>query len=71
MYIHIYVYTYIRRKSSRKICFLTCAVFRHIFPKNVTFWHRRYKTFLNGKKCDDSAWTEKCISLPVSDISEA
>ena len=39
------------------------------FPKNVTFWHRQYKTFLNGKKCDFSAWTEKCISLAVSDFS--
>jgi len=27
------------------------------------------KKILNGKKCDDSAWTENCISLPVSDFS--
>jgi len=27
------------------------------FPKNVTFWPRQYKTFLNGKKCDDWAGT--------------
>ena len=34
-----------------------------------TFWPCRYKTFLNGKKCDDSAGTEVCFSLPVSDLS--
>jgi len=39
------------------------------FPKNDTFWPRRYKTFLNGKKCDDSAGTQTCFSLPVSDLS--
>jgi len=36
------------------------------FPKKVTFWPRRYKTFLNGKKCDDSVGRETCFSLPVS-----
>ena len=35
------------------------------FPKNVTFWSRWYKTFLNGKKCDNLAGTETCFSLPV------
>ena len=49
--------------SHTKICFLTCDVFCHILPKNVTFWPRRYKTFLNGKKCDDSAET-KGLSYP-------
>ena len=62
---------------------VTCDIC-HISGKNVTLSHtifffnlwrflshpsRSYKTFLNGKKCDDSAWTEKCISLPVSDFS--
>jgi len=37
--------------------------------KNVIFWPRRYKKKLNGKKCDDSAVTETCFSLPVSDMS--
>ena len=32
--------------------FFTFAVLCH---KNVTFWPHRYKTFLNRKKCDDSA----------------
>ena len=39
------------------------------FPKNVTFWPRRYKLFLNAKKCDDSAGTETYFSLTVSDLS--
>jgi len=60
--------------AHENIFFWLVTFFVTSFPENVTFWHRRYKTFLNGKKCDDSAWTEKCISLPVSDfthISEA
>jgi len=39
------------------------------FPKNVTFWPRRYKTFLKGKKCDDSAGTETGLSFTVSNLS--
>ena len=50
--------------SHTKILFLTCDVFCH-----TTFWPRRYKKILNGKKCDDSAGTETCFSLPVSDLS--
>jgi len=42
---------------AHEIFFLTHDVFCHI------------KTFWNGKKCDDSACTEKYISLPVSDFS--
>jgi hypothetical protein len=33
-------------------------------PKNVTFWPRRYKTFWNGKKCDDSAGTVPSYLFP-------
>jgi len=55
--------------SHTKIFVELVTFFVTSFPKNFTFWHRRYKTFLNGKKCDDSAWTEKCITLPVSDFS--
>jgi len=55
--------------SHMKIFFWLVMFFVTSFPKNVTFWPRRYKTFLNGKKCDDSARTETCFSLPVSDLS--
>ena len=54
--------------SHTKIFFVSSDVFCYI-PKNVTFWPRRYKKNLNGKKCDDSAGTETCFSLPVSDLS--
>jgi len=55
--------------SHTKILFLTCDVFCLSFPTNVTFWSRRYKNFLNGRKCDDSTGTETCFSLPVSGLS--
>jgi len=55
--------------SHTKIIFSTCDVFCHILPEIVTFWPRRYKTFWNRKKCDDSAGTETFLSLPVSDLS--
>ena len=47
--------TFLRRKwrSRTRICFWTGVT---SFPENVTFWPRRYKTFLNGKKCDDSEY---------------
>jgi len=46
--------------------FLNGHVFCHILPKKRQirerkFWPHRYKTFLNGKKCDDSAGTETCF----------
>jgi len=54
---------------TRKYFFQLVTFFVTFFPKNVTFLPRRYKMFLNGKKCDDSAGTETCFSLPVSDLS--
>jgi len=51
--------------SHTKIFVLTCHFLVTSFPKNVTFWPRRYKTFLIGKKCDDLAGTETCFSLPA------
>jgi len=56
------------RSRTRKYLFELLTFFVTSFPKNVTFWPR-YKTFLNGKKCDDSAGTETCFSVPVSDLS--
>ena len=52
------------KTSSLCVTFLVTS-----FPRNVTFWPCRYKTFLNGKKCDESAVTETCFSFPVSDLS--
>jgi len=57
------------RSRTRKYLFELVTFFVTSFPKNVTFWPRRYETFLNRKKCDDSAGTETCFSLPVSDLS--
>jgi len=45
------------------------------FPKHVTFWPRRYKTFLNGKKSflrrnvTIRLGLKHVFSLPVSDLS--
>ena len=55
--------------SHMKIFFELVTFFVTSFAENVTFWHCWYKTFLNGKKCDDSAGTEKYFCLPVSDLS--
>ena len=57
------------RSRTRKYFFQLVTFFVTSFPENVTFWPRRYKTFLNGKECDDSAGTETCFLLPVSDLS--
>jgi len=57
------------RSRTRKYFFDLVTFFVTSFPKNVTFWPRRNKTFLNGKEYDDSAGTEKCFSLHVSDLS--
>ena len=57
------------RARTRKYIFELVTFLVTSFPKNVTFWPRRYKTFLNGKKCDDSAGTETHISPRISDVS--
>ena len=41
----------------------------HPLRKTSNFRPRRCKPFLNGKKCDDSAETEKYFFLPFSDLS--
>ena len=38
------------RSRTRKHFFGLVTFFVTSFPKNVTFWHRRYKKILNGKK---------------------
>jgi len=48
--------------SHENIFFLTSDVFCQSFQENVTFWPRRYTTFLNGKKCDDSAGTYTSVA---------
>jgi len=57
------------RSRTRKYFFSLVTFFVTSFPKNVTFWPRQYKKKLNGKKCDDSAGTETCFFLIVSDLS--
>ena len=57
------------RSRTRKHLFKLVTFFVTSFPKNVTFWPRRYKKKFNRKKCDDSAETETCFILPVSDLS--
>jgi len=55
--------------SHTKISFLTCDVFCHILPEKRHNLAPPVKNFFNGKKCDDSAGTETCFSLAVSDVS--
>jgi len=55
--------------SHTKIFFLNCDVFGDIISEKRHILARRNTTFWNGKKCDDSAGTETCVSLPVSDLS--
>jgi len=49
--------------------FLTCDVFNHILPEKRHILAPPVQNFLNGKKCDDSAGTQKFFSLPVSYLS--
>jgi len=49
--------------------FLTCHIFGHILFEKRHILAPLVQKFLNGKKCDDSAGTETCFSLLVSDLS--
>ena len=55
--------------SYTKIFFVICDVFCHILPQKCHILVPPVQIFLNGKKCDDSAGTETCFSLPVLDLS--
>ena len=57
------------RSRTRKYFFWLVTFFVTSFPKNVTFWPRRYITLLNWKKCYYSAGTETWFCLLVSDLS--
>jgi len=49
--------------------FLTVNVFCHILPEKRHILAPPVQIFLNGKKCENSAGTGLCCSLPISDLS--
>ena len=49
--------------------FLTVDVFCHSLPEKRHILATPVQIFLNGKKCENSAGTGLCCSLPVSDLS--
>ena len=55
--------------SQMKFIFWTRDVFCRILPEKRHILAPPVQKKLNGKKCDDSAGTETCCSLPVSDLS--
>ena len=54
---------------AHEFIFLTGDVSCHNLPEKRHILAPPVQIFLNGKKCDDSAGTETCFSLPVLDLS--